>query len=190
MHRNQSNDGILFNLNILKPNTHEPLYLNYSELQNAYSSIFRCNRAFKQKLIGCKLHCCINVFSPFTLHWKIFLPMPLPINISIQPMNLLGQNRDKNIYLKCTNNRSHRNHQRNVIRNGKCIHQYKELAIHLSGYFLLCETSWTTWLNIHNSIEFTFFLYTSAKIEKILFQWKLCSYVHMQAESSTKKLIT
>lgn len=139
--------------------------------------VFRCNRAFKQKLIGCKLHCCINVFSPFTLHWKIFLPMPLPINISIQqPMNLLGQNRDKNIYLKCTNNRSYRNHQRNVIRNGKCIHQYKELAIHLSGYFLLCETSWTTWLNIHNSIEFTFFCILLQKLKRFSFSG---NYVHM-----------
>lgn len=121
---------------------------------------------------------------------KIFLPVPLPINISIQPMNLLGQNRDKNIYLKCTNNRSYRNHQRNVIRNGKCIHQYKELAIHLSGYFLLCETSWTTWLNIHNNIEFTLFFYfckywkDSLSVEILC----ICSYVSWKFNKETDNL--
>lgn len=106
--------------------------------------------------------------SRFTLCLKVFHSQCHYTNkfISIQRMNLLGQNRDKNIYLKCTNNRSYRNHQRNVIRNGKCIHQYKELAIHLKWDFfssLLCETSRTTWLNIHNSIEFTFFYFCTRK---------------------------
>lgn len=100
---NQNDCNSFNNLNIFKSQTYTKHFIFNIVIQSTVCKI-RCNRAFKQKLIGCKLHCCKRYIHAT---FKIFLPMPLPINISIQPMNLLGQNRDKNIYLKCTNNRSH-----------------------------------------------------------------------------------